>query len=119
MFLLSFGIAWMYNPILASIDKEKRQTTLPSESVDMDMEKMHPSQPNYGNNLCMPLPARRSAEEIKSCLTYNDFHPEFVLTRMLPNDATDWRSWREILLDVLQSRQPPKCFVTAVSEPNI
>jgi hypothetical protein len=116
MFLLSFGIAWIYNCILASIDKEKIQTKLLLESIEMDQTKYSlPNRTMATTFACLSL--RRSAKEIKLHPAYNDFNPECVLAQMIPNDTAVWRSWREILLDVLQSRQPPEYLVTAVSEP--
>ncbi|KDR74941.1 hypothetical protein GALMADRAFT_211824 [Galerina marginata CBS 339.88] len=118
MFLTSFAIAWVNNCALASIDKEAIQMDVLAQSVKMDIKKYKlPSRTMATLFTCLAL--HRSPEELATSPEYGDFDPERLLKYMLPNNTTVWQAWRQVVMDVLQSKQPPEYFDTAVNGPKL
>jgi hypothetical protein len=118
MFLASFAIAWVYNCSLAAIDKEALQINLLTQSVKMDIKKYQlPSRTMATLFTCLAL--HRSPDEVASSPEYGEFDPERLLKNLLPNDTAVWRAWRQVVLDVLQSKQTPEYFGNAMHGPKL
>ncbi|OJA18663.1 hypothetical protein AZE42_10099 [Rhizopogon vesiculosus] len=106
MFLTSFGVSWVYNLFLASMDKEYLQEELLLQALGLSDEYMKTyklgTRTTAAVFACLALQPECDSGEWER----RGFKPQVIIRQFIPNDTHVWAVWRDQVLEQMKNNTP-------------